>query len=212
MSVERVLIGLPNMGTMVTETALCLAELAVYETAHRRPLRFLDVQTSLIGASRNAIVEAALEQEVAQILWIDSDMTFPMDGLERLRAHGVPVVGTNYPVRCEPARPTAIDLTGNYLQPKTGGLEEVHGIGFGFCLTSVEVFRAMPRPWFADEWNGQILMGEDSHFCLRTPARVMVDHALSWEIGHVGRKTFTWADLPFIHKDTMSDGRDNFAA
>ncbi len=194
---NRVAIGIPSRGEMVTDTALCLASLAAHEAAGGRPFRLIAPQGSLVCMLRDEIVLRAQMHEATHILWIDSDMTFPMNGLERLLAHGKPIVGCNYPTRSSPAWPTARGEEGR-LVFETGqtGLEEVTGLGLGFCLVEMGVFQQMPRPWFSvvfDEF-GQRYVGEDFNFFRNASFPVLLDHDLSREIGHVGIHEFVHAD------------------
>lgn len=192
---NRVAIGIPTRGDVVTNTAICLALLAGHEVARGQSLSILSPQGSIVCVLRDEIVSRAFEQEATHILWVDSDMIFPRDGLERLQAHNQPIVGTNYPTGSSPVFPTASHYGGSpvYERDQTG-LEEVAGIGFGFCLVHMDVFRAMPRPWFSVRWDGERYLGEDSNFCATSGHPILIDHDLSREIGHVGYHRFTHAD------------------
>ncbi|KQV14017.1 hypothetical protein ASC97_12480 [Rhizobium sp. Root1203] len=194
---NRVVVGIPTRDEMVTDTAFCLAALAAYEVARGETFGFINPRGSLLSVSRNHIVDEAMAQDATHILFVDSDMTFPSDGLKRLLAHGESLVGTNYPTRRRPVRPTAVGMEGRLIyETDQQGLERVRGIGLGFCLIEVDVFRAMSRPWFCDGWDAkrESFTGEDSHFCLTVPYPVLIDHDLSREIGHVGAYEFTHAD------------------
>ena len=62
----------------------------------------------------------------------------------------------------------------------------------------------MERPWF-EAWPG----GEDNYFYaklsrLKIPA--FVDHALSWETGHIGEHVFTNADTVVADEERWTPG------
>lgn len=148
-----------------------------------------------------------MEWGADHLLWIDGDQVFPANSLDRLLSVGQPFVGCNYARRVEPVAPTALKArteSGDELlwttleDAKAGVVEEVIGIGFGLCLISRAVFEAAEKPWFAmvTDRNGDI-HGEDHFFCdraRRAGFKIFVDHALSWQIGHVGDKVYTSAD------------------
>lgn len=200
---NRIKIGIPTRGDMVADTAFCLAAMTAYEATRGELTGFISPRGSLLPILRHHVVERAIEQDATHILWIDSDMTFPRDGLRRLLAHGEPVVACNCPTRRHPARPTAVSMKGlPIFETGQKGLERVRTVGFGFCLTEVSVFKEMPRPWFSEGWEAgrREYTGEDCYFCLNAPCPILIDHDLSPEIGHVGSYHFT-------HEDTLEAGQ-----
>lgn len=134
------------------------------------------------------------------LLWIDSDQTFPPDALLRLLKHDVPVVGCNYPTRGEPAMPTAIGFDGEDIRTtealaEARDLQRVAALGLGFCLVKVPIFEVVERKlpgvrWFQSDISptGELVTGEDVHFfnqVRKAGFPVFLDHALSWQIGHL---------------------------
>lgn len=168
----------------------------------------------VIGAdhcsARSKLVEDAFKVGASHMLWLDADMRFPRDTLTRLLAHKKPIVGANYSNRKSPHNFTASkngEGAGVYEIVKTmsnsKGIEPVLTMGFGVVLTSMEVFRKIPKPWFLFEYSperteakGQIVyMGEDCYFCRkakRAGFQIYVDHDLSKKVSHTATLDLPW--------------------
>lgn len=211
----RVAIGIPSHDTWPSETGLAVAALTgymaeKYVSRGELEIRFVTVNGTLIGGMRNAIVRKARELECTHILWIDADMKFPPNAMERLLQRNKPVIGCNYPRRRSPVRPTAAHLPtekfpkGQLIyQDGQTGIQEIQYMGMGVCLTEMTVFEALPEPWFMIGWNSQTGedIGEDVHFFRSLPSigcKVYVDHDLSAEVKHIGQHTYT-------HQDALDD-------
>ncbi len=162
---------------------------------------------TLIFHQREKLAKTALEAGAAAILWIDSDMRFPADTLERLLSHNVEICGVNATTRVEPIKPTALDLEmieGNpvFHKVETRGkdyVEEISAVGFGVTLTRRSVFEKMAQPWFDILWtDAGGIIGEDVHFCIKAQdygVKTYVDHVLSPFIKHIGTKEYSWDDV-----------------
>lgn len=134
---------------------------------------------------------ASLAQQVgaSHILFIDSDMRFPKDSLDRLRAWDVDVVGANSKQRTKPhwwnARVNGVPLS----SVGRTGLQVVESVGFGLMLIRLSVLDRLPRPWFDTPYDGENHIGEDKFFCqqaTKAGIKVFVDHDLSQEVEHKG--------------------------
>ena len=155
---------------------------------------------TLIAPQRTELVDRALTAEATHILWLDSDMRFPKDALERLLARNRPIVGANYTARRMPHGPTAFatittgvdtDFTRLYTTPDSVGLEQCAALGFGVALTQMKVFEEIPSPWFATPFveSDDGFMGEDIYFAVKARKagfEVFCDHDLSKEVRHIG--------------------------
>jgi hypothetical protein len=145
----------------------------------------------------------ALAWGAEYLLFIDSDHTFPADALIRLMARDRPLIGCNYPTR-RLGRPTAYafdkaPIPTTKAKADVDEVEAVAGIGLGFCLIKAPVFAAVEQPWFQTRIgeDGEVACGEDAHFCNRVRAAgipVLVDHALSWRIGHIDERVLSLAE------------------
>lgn len=187
---------------ILSSTAFDLVALSAYfvSTHGYQSYSLLHVSSSMLPAQRAQLAQEAINQGADWILWVDADMRFPRDGLNRLLAHKKPIVGCNYPTRKMPVRPTAFKELGGepelvYTTPKSTGLEEVAGCGMGFLLTSTDVFKKTPKPWFAFLYStvNDTYHGEDLFLEARAAEqgfKTFIDHDLSKQIGHTGQFTF----------------------
>lgn len=155
-------------------------------------------QSYSIDASRNLIVEHALEIGYDYIMWIDSDMILPKDTLVKLMAHDKDIVSGVYrhkllfgehvvAKRFVPdKKDTYADLTIKEIQA-TNELIEIDGVGFGCVLTKVDIFRHIKKPWFSYTPN----MGEDIYFCRKAQKagyKVWLDTSIICD--HIGTVRF----------------------
>jgi hypothetical protein len=207
---KRVAICIPSRGEMEIGTAFDLAVMCGYDANTRKGTQAVyTISGTLIFDQREKLVDAALKDGSDYILWIDADMRFPKNTIERLIAHDKPIVGVNATTRSVPVNATAKNLeidrenkvnkwVAVSSKNKTG-LEKVTAIGCGVMLVKREVFEKTERPWFWFEvLPGGKLLGEDVYFCVKAfdaGFDTYVDHTLSNEIGHVGRYTFSWNDV-----------------
>lgn len=155
------------------------------------------VRGTIIPKQRDELTFMALEKDCTHILFLDSDMRFPRNTLLRLLARGEPIVGANYTTRRNPVQPVTFandeDATQRvYTEEGADGLESVASIGFGAVLIDLDVLKALSRPWFAIPWDEvtRKYVGEDVYFCRKVRSElgldVLIDHALSHEVSHVG--------------------------
>jgi glycosyltransferase involved in cell wall biosynthesis len=163
---------------------------------------------TLIFDQRNNMVESALEEGADYVLFIDADMRFPKDTLERLLKHNKGIIGVNATTRSTPVKATAKTLeieedgTCNWKQISSKnktGIEKADGIGCGVMLISKHTLTTIPKPWFFFELLPENkLLGEDIYFCIKAKdagIETFIDHDLSQEIGHVGNYTYGWHDI-----------------
>jgi hypothetical protein len=172
------------------------------------------VSSSLLPESRNRLVVEAIACEADYMLWLDADHVFPVDALLRLLGRSKLVVGCNYARRFTPTSPTASKLADDKElvwttkdKAEAGEVEEVSHMGLGLCLVDMRVYAILERKAEEDGkphfWplftipakpDGIGCIGEDvSYFEMLREAgiRVYLDHALSWEVGHIHEMILT---------------------
>ena len=152
---------------------------------------------SEVAMQRQQLVEEALETEPTHIFWLDSDMKFPSDILQRLLAHKKDIVACNYSTRVEPLIPVAFTSSGDLESRlyKTTGTSNVFAVGLGCMLVNTKVFKEIDLPYFSVTWNEDYtnLVGEDIYFCKKVKEKgydILVDNEASQYIAHIGSKTF----------------------
>jgi hypothetical protein len=197
------------------------------------------VSSSMLTESRHRLVAEALAWGADYMMWLDADHVFPHDTFCRLWAHGLPVVGANYPRRATPTAPTAAYDDDSGL-PKllyttrelaeAGSVEACLHMGFGICLMHMAIFDKLQAK-AEEEGDGNFLplfmfeptadkvgmVGEDVYFFRKLRAAGIVpfiDHKLSWEVGHLSEVILTNAHA-LVQKDKWAAFRaaraDKFA-
>jgi hypothetical protein len=140
-----------------------------------------------VDVGRNNGVSAALQVESTHLFFIDSDMMFPPDTLERLLKHDMP-----------------FDLTHRELDGGPGTilnqpLREISRLATGCMLIDMKVIAALKKPYFHALWNEGTAecISEDNVFCDKARAAgfsVWLDEGLSKEIRHLGQNAYTLQD------------------
>jgi hypothetical protein len=193
----KVAIAIAARDTVHALFAQCLAGLVGYSTARGRALQVLFSGGTLIAPQRVDLASEALRLGADAVLWLDSDMVFPVDALERLLAHNEDIVACNYSTRREPLTMVASDNDGSalWVDDDSTGLIEAATCGMGVMLTTAKVFDGLAAPWFDLEYLPAEAdwRGEDAYFCNQARARgfrVCIDQDLSKEVGHLGAFEF----------------------
>lgn len=218
----RIALCVPSRGEWKACTARCYAAMcmkfaAEYVGTGQADVIQLQDMGTLLPFMRESLVKAARQAGATHILWIDDDMTFPPDALERLLNHGVPIVGAGYSQRRPPCRPTTMKQgVWVYTDEDKTGLEAVSFLGMGLMLTEVSVFENITEPFFdLQRIEGGSWIGEDVYFCLKARHElsidVFIDHDLTKEVGHVGEHVYEMADAirdrPIIEKEIEAKRR-----
>lgn len=158
-----------------------------------------------IGENRNYCVVQAQRNKSDYLLFVDDDMTFPVDTLDRLLAHDKDVIGVNSYSRCLPLSSTVglMDAKGEYMHPSKhtewemripDGLFKAYFVGAGVMLINMNVFGKIKKPYFTFTYdnNGQVIHGEDGNFCnnvKKAGMDVWCDSSI--EIGHIGEYIYS---------------------
>ena len=185
------------MNTFAANMAMCSIDMAVYSSLRGIAVCFSNQQCSLITSARNSLARAAIsfDPKATHILWVDSDMMFPMDGLERLLSHDRDVVGAFYNKRVPPYE-TVGHLVGEPDISK-GGLYPADVMPHGFVLIKREVFERLNAPWYFESFDESCitdkdpygLVGEDVNFsrsCTKAGIEMWCDADLTFECSHIG--------------------------
>lgn len=198
----RVAIATPCEDEVKTEYAFSLAAMVNLVHGQQIPgleaLGILNRRTSVLPDSRNALAAMAVEGGYTHMLWIDSDMKFPPDMLQRLLARRVPFVGINASMRRPPYRTTAMLKDRELLvtNKDSTGLEKVERVGMGVVLHEVEVLMRIKKPpWFSFGYvkHKRVHRGEDYYFCEKVRKagyQIYVDQDVSKDVGHIGEFVF----------------------
>ncbi len=209
----KVMIGTPTAGIVHAAYAMSLTKLVLYflgtpvfgREKEERHVIIQMLQGANIGMARDKIVESALEQNCSHVLFIDDDMGFREDCLNRAAMRQMPIVLANYRRKIPPGHFTAqnADNTGEIITNKDSrSLEECYFGGFGFCLIERQVLEATKMPRFLmyyDDVN-KTYTTEDKPFFEQAHNqgfKAFVDHEISKRVWHNGSFPYSWdMDLP----------------
>lgn len=172
-------------------TLICIPCMDMVHTAFMQSLlsmrmpgevRFSISCSSLIYDARNKLAEQAIEGGYDRALWLDSDMTFGADTMERLSAHldsGIEIVTGIYFTRKSPVIPVIYDNVGYYeangkatpmahsfMDYPRDTLVEVEGMGFGCVMMNVSLLKDI-REKYGNPFTPVMGFGEDLSFCGR---------------------------------------------
>jgi len=199
----KVLVAIPALDTCATDFAMSLAALMSRKAYEKRLGKTRDVDLalacckgSLIMHSRNKLMQQALDCGASHILFLDSDMTFPPDVLDRLIAHRVGIVGADYVNRVAPHALNGTQDMATRVAPLTSrGLLPMLTLPFGCILIDLKTLVGMSRPWFKylEGEGDHDTQSEDTFYCnsaRRLGHTIWCDAALTREVGHIGQEVF----------------------
>ena len=172
-----------------------------------------------ISRGRSQLATDALAAGFEELIWIDSDIVFNPEDIERLRRHGKAVVGGIYPIKGQRRIAcTLLDAETEVRFGAGGGLIPVRHIAAGFLYTKRAVYETiqweqkLPRcisqtpngliPFFAPQWvpleaNGDqhIYLSEDFSFCERCrQCKIEVFADTTIRLHHIGKYGYSWED------------------
>jgi hypothetical protein len=115
---------------------------------------------SPVGRSRNSLTAEFLKTDCTDLLFIDSDLIFSAEQIERIVLHEEDVVGGLYQMKCEGQPRICWNHKEGVTTPNEKGLMEVCYIGTGFLRVRRRVFERMVAEFGEDIWydtdNAQI--------------------------------------------------------
>lgn len=220
----KTLICIPCMDMVHTEFMKSLL-------AMRRPgdTKIVISQSSLIYDARNNMARQAVKGGFDRVMWLDSDMSFEPDLMERLSARldeGYDFVSGLYFTRKAPIRPVVYSECG-YFENEEGAVSpvavwyddyprdtlfEVKASGFGGVMMTIDCIKAVADK-FGLPFAPMLGFGEDLSFCGRlsqTDKKMWVDSTI--KLGHVGQGTITedvYLQQKEEHHDDTASGEDS---
>jgi hypothetical protein len=146
-----VVIGTPHNRDLTPEYVLSLIGMLRSAPLH---IGVAFYESCLVNVGRNTIAQGSLTADY--LLFIDSDMEFPVWGLERLLSHDKDIVGGLYYKKGEPHCPLVYEKTKmdyECIQNPPTELFECDGLGTGFLLIKQKVLKDLFNKDFAKK-NG----------------------------------------------------------
>lgn len=227
---QKVFVALPVYGGLDPLFSQCLARL-IKDPPVAMALR-MQPGDSLVSRSRNTLTADFLESDCTDLVFIDTDLVFSNEQLERLCGHDAEVVGGFYPKK-QPG-PVAWVCNGclTPTTPGADGLQEVRYMGTGFLRVRRGVFERMmaayPELQYTRDERGRVewdfwsvgvyeyadglrrYLSEDWFFCQRwldLGGKVYGDTRLI--LRHVGQAVYP---LPDQEEQIRKEAKDFFAA
>jgi len=203
----RVFVCVPSGDTWKSGFGKSLALMFSYASRFPFPgyaghtLTLLTVESSMLCASREKLVMTSLQKGATHVLFLDSDMNFPMTTLHQLLAREKDFICAAYTTRSANCFPVGSYANGDKVNSKgKTGIEKIQHAGFGVCLINTDCIKKLRPPLFLMDWIPDTggYCGEDVYFSMKMEevgVDLWVDHNLSNEIGHIGTKTYTFADV-----------------
>ena len=179
--------------------------------------------SSLIYDARNGLVKRAIEGGFDRILWLDSDMDFDPDLMERLSADmddGREYVTALFFKRKAPIKPCIYSELAYMRNPDNGNLTpiavcledypqdqlfEVAASGMAATMMTVDLARRVQEK-FGQPFSPQLGFGEDLSFCGRAKqvgARMWCDSRI--KVGHVGMGVISESTYLSTRSDDHAD-------
>ena len=194
---QRILVGICAYNNFPPETVASL--LSLYRNS-KSPMQIRIEPYTYIHVARTNLLHEAVEENATHLMFIDSDMVFSYDAVDKLVSQEKDIIGGLYKKRIEPHDPVIkIIDKGKLIQPpdERGTTFQVDVAGTGFLLINMNVFKKMEPPFFYHghgedfglKANDLYDLGEDVTFCLKARASgfdIFVDPTL--EIGHISQK------------------------
>ena len=208
---RKCVILVPYTGSIVPQCEQPLKELERRGYTVRRIRGY-----AAIDQGRNQLATNALKDGFEETMWIDSDVGFFPDAIEKLRNHNLPICCGIYPKKgkrelaCHVLPDTPQMVFGN-----GGGLTEILYAGTGFLHVRREVYRRIQQelklpmcnerfgetmlpffqPMLYQHDDGYDYLAEDYSFCQRARDcgyQIMADTTV--RLWHVGTYAYGWED------------------
>lgn len=207
---KMILIGLPvhgNVNPAVVASLLSLTSNINY------PGKVHLQSNCYVHDARNKIVNEAQKLGASYLMFIDADMVFPPDGVNRLVEQDKDIIGGLYYRRQPPHLPTINQVDGDRLIvprkfPKDKPFE-VFALATGFMLINMKVFEKIKPPWFYfGNFHGRS-MGEDVYFCRKAHDagfKIWCDPTIP--LGHVGDYYYDYRD--YENYNVQEDKEESF--
>ena len=197
MEPPKITLAIPSYGLITTECVISLVDFLTHTDLN---IVTTFAQSIYIDFNRNQLVDFALKNGSSHLLFVDSDIQFPVEGLARLLAHDKDIVGGYYntrrgnnPIRIEgPVDPsTGREGTLQPPDPLPDQLFRCRVLPTGFMLIKLNCLSRLKRPFFATITHERGTIGEDVVFCRNAHdvgIEIYCDPTIP--LGHVGKKIY----------------------
>lgn len=178
-----IVIGIPCGETIKSHTALSLFNLKHHDA------KLVMQRSADVAENRNRLAQTALDMQASHILFVDSDMSFHPDTLDRMLAHNKDILGLAANRKKLPLESVVKSFGEKGELPKE--LFEAKSCGTGLMLIKTEVFRNLEKPWFDFAYIEGERYSEDVLFCAlarENGYQIWVDPTIG--VGHCGEYVY----------------------
>ena len=189
----QVAICIPHLGLIKAQTVGSLVRLI---KNIKVDWRVLMAEGSILHVTRERLVKRAIDLGCSHVLFVDSDMEFEPDALDKLLKRDKDIIGVLYNTRGEPKNLTVKihDENGKDIKEiDDTGLMKCAAVATGFMLIKTDVFKKLTHPWFFWESteDGDVKTGEDMWMCNKArKAGFEIYCDCTIKIGHIGDMVF----------------------
>lgn len=187
----KILLGMPCVNSIPVQTVGSLLKTT------KEGINTLIVEGSLVYDSRDTIARVAVDDGFDYVLYVDSDMVFEKEDIDRLLSHNVGICSGLYLTRRGENKNVLYSkiITRRrfpYRKSKlihdteSSGFGRVAACGFGFCLIKTSVLKCMLKYYKSlfEPFSG---VGEDIAFCIRARRCGFYTFAdRDVKVGHIG--------------------------
>jgi hypothetical protein len=222
----KVVIGIPTPEQVSANFSLHnLPSIISYSKENIKDLELYVIYKTgvMTSSNRNYIVTQALENDVDYILWLDSDMIYPVEILKVLIDSKKDIIGSIYFKRSPPYDPVVYIKGDNPNKPYKiinpyllKDVTEVDGLGFGGLLVHIKVYKDMASRGIWHRYGTkfgypQEQKDQESHdliFCKEAQKldyKIFVHHKV--RCGHITEKVVTgddWVPKGYAFTETPS--------
>ena len=194
LSNSSVAVCTPCLNYVDAEFAIDLANLCGYLGRQNISYGVYIRSGSMLPTQRTKLAE--ISEHADYVLWLDSDMRFPITIYYDLVKHDKDIVACNYLTRDGKNNTTSFiknkDIITRLSLTQREKLVQVDFCGMGVMLVKKAVFDRIPKPWFDIIWNpdSQTYSGEDIYFCQKAADygfEIWIDTETSKEVKHIGK-------------------------
>jgi len=206
----KLVIAIPTAGSCRMGFAYSLAGMISKVAAHgitTRPEATIEVKIDVVESTnwitnREQLVRRAIDGGMTHLMFLDDDMVFEPQVLDVMLGRRQSIVCTNYLIKTEAKDSfVAVDLKGKRVPTleNSTGMRSIAYSGFGVSLFDIEVFKAVPQPWFAPQFIPETNSYTTEDNPLYEKARdagykVYLDQDASKLVTHLGGAAWNWKD------------------
>lgn len=186
----RILIGLPVYRTISVKTAFSLVEL-LKVTPHDTQVIFQE--GVFVHQNQNDIAEYALANGFDYVFYVEHDMLFEPETLNKLLASEKDIICANYNFKSDESNSMVYDEDMELIEEMPKDIFKAGAIPTGLTLIKTEVFKKLAKPYFFFEYDeeGRMKTSQDVYFSLKSKEAGLEVWCNSKIItGHLGDKIY----------------------